>query len=81
MFKHKAALFYVSFKYKKHKKEIRLLWNVNGWFASSATLIDNIFTNNHDNLNYSLSGILVADVSDHFPIFHINQFFTVEETE
>ena len=47
----------------------------------SATLIDNIFTNNHDNLNCSLSGILVADVSDHFPIFHINRSFTVEETE
>ena len=47
----------------------------------SATLIDNIFTNNHDNLNCSLSGILVADVSDHSPIFHINRSFTVEETE
>ena len=49
--------------------------------SSSATLIDNIFTNNHDNLNCSLSGILVTDVSDHFPIFHINRSFTVEETE
>ena len=48
---------------------------------SSATLINNIFTNNHDNLNCSLSGILVADVSDHFPVFHINWSFTVEETE
>ena len=47
----------------------------------SATLTDNIFTNNHDNLNCSISGILVADVSDHFPIFHINRSFTVEETE
>ena len=49
--------------------------------SSSATVIDNICTNNHDNLNCSLSGILVADVSDHFPIFHINRSFTVEETE
>ena len=48
---------------------------------SSVTLIDNIFTNNHDNLNCSLSGILVADVSDHFPIFHINRSFSVEVTE
>ena len=47
----------------------------------SATLIDSISTNNHDNLNCSLSGILVADVSDHFPIFHINRCITVEETE
>ena len=38
----------------------------------SATLIDNIFTNNlcHDDLCFQ--GILVSDVSDHFPVFHIN---------
>ena len=39
--------------------------------ASSATLIDNIYTNFHDNA--ALSGILVTDISDHFPIFHISQ--------
>ena len=33
--------------------------------STSATLIDNIFTNNHDDLNCSLNGILVADISDH----------------
>ena len=44
------------------------------------TLIDNIFTNNHDDLNCSSNGILVADISDHFPIFHVNCSFTVEET-
>ena len=48
--------------------------------STSATLIDNIFTNNHDDLNSSLNGILVTDISDHFPIFHINQSFTAEET-
>ena len=37
--------------------------------STSATLIDNIFTNNRDDLNCSLNGILVADISDHFPIF------------
>ena len=49
--------------------------------STSATLIDNIFTNNHDDLNCSLNGILVADISDHFPIFHVNCSFTVEETD
>ena len=49
--------------------------------STSATLIDNIFTNNRDDLNCSLNGILVADISDHFPIFHVNCSFTVEETD
>ena len=49
--------------------------------STSATLIDNIFTNNHDDLNCSLSGILVAGISDHFPIFHANWCFTLEESK
>ena len=39
----------------------------------SATIIDNIFTNNHEALIKSHQGILVTDLSDHFPVFHINQ--------
>ena len=35
--------------------------------SNSATLIDNIFTNNLD--TYSFSGLLFADISDHLPIF------------
>ena len=39
---------------------------------TTATLIDNIFTNNLEfNMN---SGILYTDLSDHFPIFLITQF-------
>ena len=38
----------------------------------SASLIDNIFTNNFHNLQESLQGIFVTDISDHYPIFHIN---------
>ena len=48
--------------------------------ATSATLMDNIVTNNHEYLNCSLNGILVADLSDHFPIFHVNCSLTVGET-
>ena len=47
----------------------------------SATLIDNIFTNNIDDLNASINGILVTDISDHFPIFHINYAYTTDEIE
>ena len=39
----------------------------------SATIIDNIFTNNHTDLLNSYHGILISDISDHFPIFHINK--------
>ncbi|XP_028407966.1 uncharacterized protein LOC114530582 [Dendronephthya gigantea] len=35
--------------------------------SNSATLIDNIFTNNLD--SYSFSGLLFTDISDHLPIF------------
>ncbi len=35
---------------------------------TSTTLIDNIFTNRHDE-NECISGILPTDVSDHFPFF------------
>ena len=35
----------------------------------SASLIDNIFTNNFDNL--VVNGLLYADISDHLPIFSI----------
>ena len=39
--------------------------------ATTATIIDNIFTNNHATLVDSCHGIFVTDISDHFPIFHI----------
>ena len=38
---------------------------------SSATAIDNIFTNDIDAIENGCHGILVTDISDHFPIFHI----------
>ena len=34
----------------------------------TATLIDNIFTNNIDKLDSSVNGILFSDISDHLPI-------------
>ena len=38
--------------------------------AKTATLIDNIFTNDMQCID-SLSGIYVTDISDHYPIFHV----------
>ena len=46
---------------------------------NTATLIDNIFTNDHYNLAHSTQGILVTDISDHYPIFYINE--SIKETE
>ena len=40
--------------------------------ANTATIIDNIFTNYVSNVNNCMQGIFVTDVSDHYPIFHIN---------
>ena len=38
--------------------------------SNSATLIDNIFTSYHE--NDVTAGILLSDISDHFPIFYIS---------
>ena len=37
---------------------------------NSATIIDNIFTNNHEDSVNASQGIFITDISDHFPIFH-----------
>ena len=47
---------------------------------NSATLIDNIFTNDIANSEI-VSGILYTDISDHFPIFCINKGNSVSEAK
>jgi hypothetical protein len=37
----------------------------------TATLIDNIFTNNLEQLDDSINGIIFSDISDHLPIVHM----------
>ena len=49
--------------------------------ATSATLIDNIFTNNFDNITQSVHGIYVTDISDHYLVFCINRGVMIPETE
>ena len=41
----------------------------------SATLIDNIFTNSLNDMDHTIQGIIYSDISDHFPIIHINYSF------
>jgi hypothetical protein len=47
--------------------------------SESATLIDNIFTNVIDHSS-SVHGIILTDISDHLPIFHIIQHSSSPET-
>ena len=42
--------------------------------SHSSTLIDNIFTNIHDYAH--MSGIIMCDISDHFPVFTCKQVIT-----
>ena len=44
-------------------------------------MIDNIFTNHVENLEYSTQRLLATDVSDHYPIFHINRKSSITESE
>ena len=49
---------------------------------SSATLIENIFTNQLvDPHNESMQGILITDISDHYPIFHMTKSIKKREAE
>ena len=54
------------------------LINRPSYVTSSATVIHNIFTNNHNALARSYKVILVTDLSDHSPIFHISDSFTLD---
>ena len=47
---------------------------------NSATIIDNIFTNNIGELECGQNGILVTDISDHFPIFHVGKNIRISES-
>ena len=37
----------------------------------TATLIDNIFTNDLDQIESSINGLIYSDTSDHLPMFHL----------
>ena len=49
--------------------------------ATSATLIDNIFTNNLIYISSSFQGLLVTDITDHYPVFHIDRQTYMKEAE
>ena len=40
--------------------------------SDTATIIDNIFTNNLNALENSMHGVFVTDISDHYPVFYIS---------
>ena len=49
--------------------------------ATSATLIDNICTNDIGDINHSVQGVFITDISDHFPVFHIAKQMEIEEKD
>ena len=49
--------------------------------ATSATLIDNLFTNNIGDINHSVQGLFITDISDHFPVFHIAKQIEIKEND
>ena len=49
--------------------------------ATSATLIDNIFTNYLENSSHSMQGLMVTNILDHCPIFHVNRQVKAEDIE
>ena len=46
----------------------------------TATLIDNIFTNDIEALESSSNGIIFSDTSDHLPIAHVRNYKSQKET-
>ena len=49
--------------------------------ATSVILIDNIFSNYLENCSHSMQGLMVTDMSDHYPIFHVNRQVKAKDTE
>ena len=49
--------------------------------ATSATLIDNTFTNNIGDINHSVQGLFITDISDHLPVFHNAKQMEIKEND
>ena len=49
--------------------------------SHTATLIDNIFTNNINKIDSSINGIIFSDISDHLPIIHKHFLNTLRPNE
>ena len=54
------------------KSFVPLITNPTRSIGNSHTLIDNIITNNIEELQYSMQGIFLTDISDHYLIFSMN---------
>ena len=49
--------------------------------ATSATLIDNIFTNYLEDISHPIQGLFITDVSDHFAIFHVSRRMQMSDVD
>ena len=48
---------------------------------TSATLIDNIYSNQILDRDHSVNGIMMTDISDHYPIFHIANYVQAQDVK
>ena len=49
----------------------RMIYKATRETSTTATLIDNIFTHSYSVDNSLLQGLLITDISDNHPIFHV----------
>ena len=49
--------------------------------ATSAILIDNIFTNCLEDISHSIQGLFITAVSDHFQIFHVSRGMQMSDVD
>ena len=83
----------INFELWKPCTNCRICWyDVKQWFlplitrpsrvtATSATLIDNMFTNDMGDINNYVQGLFITDISDHFPAFHIARQMEIKEKD
>ena len=48
--------------------------------AETATVIDHIYSNNLNATQKTIQGILVTDITDHYPVFHFTQPFSYSQS-
>ena len=48
---------------------------------TSATFIDNIYSNQILDRDHSVNGIMMTDISDHYPIFHIANYVQAQDVK
>ena len=76
--KHKPTGSFLKAMYNYSHSFVPLITKPTRITTHTATLIDNIFTNNTSTINQHYPGISYNDISDHLPVFCFNQKIKVQ---